>query len=124
MLRELKIDDKTYPVDFGLWTIRRFCEFRNIQLSEFDKRLISLGSDAGMSIQALDDIAYYCLFALETGARRLGNSSNFTIELIYDMIGDGKLTIMNIADAIVKSMPSTFKQPSDTGQQDPQTPQH
>ena len=120
MLRELKINEKTYWVDFGLNAIRHYCKLKNIELFQFDDSLKAIVNDK-FSIDALENLALITQLAIENGMRRKNLEVNVSQDDVIDWMSDKSITGKDIIEIMANGLPKPDeKKKKDKGEKKPQ----
>lgn len=86
-LQHIEIEGVQYPVKFSLNTRRLFCRERGIELAEFERIFTGVDPD-NVTLENIENLALFILFAFREGARKSGDVCRFTIDDIVELFSD------------------------------------
>lgn len=86
-MKELTINQKTYPVVWDYSVVRLFCIRRGISLvSEYAQRISSIKFDESLTVENLEDLSYMVLSLIDRGVEKHGGQNDLTINDAFSWI--------------------------------------
>ena len=96
----VEINGKQYCPRFTFNTIAKFCEQKDIDLPEFNKRFMGISDN---QLASFKDLALFFLIAFEEGARKQNTECDITIDDIMDWYSEDSEKIASLLRLYTKS---------------------
>lgn len=105
-MEHITINNKEFPVKFGLNAMRLYCREHKIELDEITAKMNKINLKK-IKLDDIDFMAELILFSIKNGLRKEGNPTNhgLTIDDFYDLMESDEKTLNKLFDVLADGMP-------------------